>query len=111
MTAQHTQESWDYEKFISNEGHVTFEIFRANALRRSLGRVDIAYSQVFSTYTDESVDGQEANARLMAAAPDLLAALRKLVAEVNDFQSLFGDVGIRAKEAQASIAQATGGAA
>lgn len=47
---------------------------------------------------------QEANARLIAAAPDLLKALEELL-EVTDFHELYGS---RTEAARAAIAKATG---
>jgi len=48
------------------------------------------------------------NARLMAAAPDLLAALRELVSQVQGYQDCNGDKGFVVTDAIAAIAKATG---
>lgn len=47
---------------------------------------------------------QEANARLMAAAPELLAALKALLAELPNFMAKSGAVG----DARAAVAKAEG---
>jgi hypothetical protein len=47
---------------------------------------------------------QTANARLISAAPDLLAALIRLMGETTDLQDAFG----AAKQARAAIAKAKG---
>jgi hypothetical protein len=50
----------------------------------------------------------KANARLIAAAPDLLEALRELVSQVQGYQDCNGDKGFAVTDAIAAIAKATG---
>lgn len=60
-------------------------------------------------FGDDDEEGTQialANARLIAAAPDLLKALEELL-EVTDFHELYGS---RTEAARAAIAKATGGA-
>ncbi len=52
-----------------------------------------------------------ANARLIAAAPDLLEALRELMSQVQGYQDCNGDKGFVLNDAIAAIAKATGGEA
>jgi hypothetical protein len=51
----------------------------------------------------------EANARLIAAAPDLLAALERLLDERNPFQSDTESCDAKHIQAERAIAKATGG--
>ena len=50
----------------------------------------------------------DADATLISAAPDLLAALRDLVSQVQGYQECNGDKGFAFTDAQAAIAKATG---
>ena len=59
-------------------------------------------------YIPQSIVHDEANARLIAAAPELLAALKSLV---DDFERIIGRPIEAEHEAKAAIAKATGGAA
>jgi len=52
----------------------------------------------------------DANAALIAAAPELLAALRELVSQVEGFQDCNGDKGFVLSDALAAIAKAGGAA-
>lgn len=66
---------------------------------------------------DTSDDEKEANARLIAAAPDLLEALQAFVSpwdgdSVEEIESQSGlATSVRIEQARAAIAKATGGAA
>lgn len=107
MTTPYEPVFWTYSKFTSAEGHVTFDIHKSDAQLDSTGRFDVAFSQVFSTYLGESVDKQESIARLMAAAPALLAALNRFV------QMFQGDAyrkyyKVEIAQAKEAIAQAIG---
>ena len=64
-----------------------------------VGRVAWVFAPTSSTWTEEI-----ANARLIAAAPDLLEALRGLL-EVTDFYELYG---AKTEAARAAIAKVEG---
>jgi hypothetical protein len=65
MTTQHTPGPWRYQDVRSQKEHVYFRIEAKD------GAVGFAYKHN---------NDEEANARLIAAAPDLLAALEGLLA-------------------------------
>jgi hypothetical protein len=97
MSAVHTPAPWTFERAAESDGSVTFDIFNsAPAACNGVGG-GVAYIQ---TYSAQQVAVQEANARLIAAAPDLLAALEEFVAE-------FGPCGLT-ENARAAIEQARG---
>ena len=83
--------------------HVIEACYEAYRGSHSIGSVDVRVAKVARNGVDD-VEG-EANARLIAAAPDLLEALYLLVVDVR--------VGMRFSErirhAEAAIAKATGG--
>jgi hypothetical protein len=54
---------------------------------------------------------RNANARLIAAAPDLLAELRDLKAQIHAFAARHGEADFETGRAAAAIAKATGSAA
>lgn len=71
---------------------------------RPVGR-DVSWREIATLYTTPRGSEKEANARLMAAAPDLLAALKAVISssrECGDFES---DV-LAFNEARAAIAKA-----
>ena len=57
-----------------------------------------------------AVDVDRENSNLIAAAPDLLAALEQLLSEVTGFQECCGDKGISTADAIKAIALARGAA-
>lgn len=59
----------------------------------------------------EMESGLEANASLIAAAPDLLAALKKMLPEANRIDQHLRPTFETCEEARAAIAKAEGGAA
>lgn len=98
--AAYTPGPWRARKYPTISGGFTFEI--------QAGRTILVGCTSSSSHI-ASVD--EANARLMAAAPDLLAALRVIANCVADEQ---GGVTLGSYEQEivrAAIAKATGGAA
>lgn len=70
---------------------------------------EAAFSPTPSGYHVDSREEAEANARLIAAAPDLLEALKALVYEVDDSDYRWKSKG--EVMARVAIAKATGGAA
>lgn len=102
---QHTPGPWAYS--TSQEGwSYTVNIFQADNAAPTDGWSDVAY--IIKTCAGEQQAIQEANARLIAAAPELLEALREACKQARhpdydwplDLQ----------REVDAAIAKATGGA-
>lgn len=72
MEAKHTPGPWRFEEF---------ELYQGAGLRFNISQAESAtytphYSDVAQTISGEELSIQEANARLIAAAPELLAALQ-----------------------------------
>lgn len=90
--------------------HVIEACYEAYRGSHSIGSVDVRVAKVARNGVDD-VEG-EANARLIAAAPDLLEALYLLVVDVR-VAEVDKDGGMRFSErirhAEAAIAKATGG--
>lgn len=76
MNAMHTKGPWVVEEVTEADGSVTFDIGRVEITAAR----DVAYIQTISTYSGKQMQEQAANARLVAAAPDLLAALAGILA-------------------------------
>jgi hypothetical protein len=72
MSAQFTPAPWAFERALEANGSVTFDIFNSATEACNRSGECVAYIQ---TYSEQEAAVQEANARLIAAAPDLLAAL------------------------------------
>jgi hypothetical protein len=106
--AQHTPGPWSFENGISCISHKRGEI----VARNRAGSQTVAQVAMFS---DPSYDGDEdtANARLIAAAPELLDALEELVSDL-EFDMSAGcnprlvKSGKRIEYARAAISKATG---
>jgi len=104
MTAQQYSPSpWSYEynPYTSRSGAEipAFEIFDADC------------NKVFDTNEDTPCDLQEANARIGAAAPRLLATLMTCTNLLADYEESEGEEGEAYREALAAIAEASGRAA
>ena len=82
---KHTPGPWDYAPCI-NFGHKCFQIHQKDGAPYTP-----YYSDVATTERGENAEIQEANARLISAAPDLLKALKMLYqwvrAEVEQFEA------------------------
>ena len=96
--------SYHYSPYLSRRGEdgidselPAFEIFDADC------------NKIFDTNEDTPCELQEANARLGAAAPRLLASLVNCANLLADFDEADGEEGDAYSEAVAVIAQATGG--
>ena len=92
----HTAGPWNYAG-PSDIGRDTYSIY---------GNGPLAYTAGPSDYGDAA----EANARLIAAAPDTLAALRDVVSQIAAYDKLFGEnsCAIDDSPAQYAIDKATG---
>jgi len=99
MTTKHTPGPWAYAKHVE-PGNVVFDIFQADGAPYTRNLSDVAYA----TYTSELDGIQEANARLISAAPELLDSLIYLRNCIEDgTQPAMSEV-------NAAIRKATGGA-
>jgi hypothetical protein len=73
MSAAHTPAPWAFERAIEANGSVTFDIFNSAATEACNRSGEcVAY---IHTYSEQHAAVQEANARLIAAAPRMFAAL------------------------------------
>jgi hypothetical protein len=91
----YTKEQW---RFNDNTRHWKTHPFSVTCRKSGVSSATIANIPARATI---SLEEQKANARLIAAAPDLLQALRRIVAGVPD-------TWIGVIEAKAAIAKATG---
>ena len=109
MTTKHSPAPWSYEynPYTAGSTHSpeadseipAYEIFDADA------------NKVFDTNEDTPDELQEANARMGAAAPRLLAALVTCANLLADYDESDGEEGEAYREALAAITEATGRAA
>jgi hypothetical protein len=105
MNASHTPAPWAFERAVEANGSVTFDIFNSDVSACNGVGGGVAYIQ---TYNAQQAVVQEANARLICAAPDLLAALKECAA-VCAGETMNKNGLIRALEmSRAAIAKATG---
>jgi hypothetical protein len=106
-TTQHSPEPWSYEysPWTVRSEHDSrgvgaaipaFEIFDADC------------NKIFDTNEDTPAELQEANARMGAAAPRLLASLTTCANLLADYDQSDGEEGQAYREALAAIAEATG---
>lgn len=75
MSAAHTPAPWAFERAIETDGNTTFDIFNSDVSACNGVGGGVAY---IHTYSAQQAQQQEANARLICAAPALLAALEKI---------------------------------
>lgn len=101
MTTSHTPGPWTFSRW-DEHGYTRFYIAQQEGAPYTPDYSDVA-SMVSETVSGERVAVQEANARLIAAAPELLEALRAVVS-VADRKTDEFDL------AHAAIAKATGAA-
>ena len=106
----HTPGPWlvRFDEDCFDPSHSALKIIdgRDESLNHTHGALSLAFINVsaFAPHMDEPL----ANARLIASAPDLLAALKSLV---DDFERIIGRPIEAEHEAKAAISKATGGAA
>lgn len=109
--SKHTPGPWYIGKDFSDQGR---HIYAAQKVRHEDG--DEWHPLIASTDDDERLIDWQANARLIAAAPDLLEALKEIAADYADRFDLDDpstNPGIKytIKQARAAIAKATGASA
>jgi hypothetical protein len=111
MTARHTPGPWDYEQSLRGDGVPIPYSWQVLAEIAPPPGVDEAFMHVADCET-------EANARLIAAAPDLLAALRECITDdgaaalaSDDPEMMRRRLAAINRVCRAAIAQAEGGAA
>jgi hypothetical protein len=76
MSASHTPAPWAFERAVEANGSVTFDIFNSASEACNGVGGGVAYIQ---TYSAQQAAVQEANARLIAASPKLLAQLQSAI--------------------------------
>ncbi len=100
--SKHTPAPWNYRKHINSEyGDVELCSFRIEGPAGSIGSV-----LQLATVVSDCIEDHEANARLIAAAPDLLEALIDAVCALE----CCGKDYPAAEKARAAIAKARGDA-
>lgn len=103
MSAKHTPGPWGVRDHWSDEG--CFEVYPTHDGNRPPFGDWPEIVEVGATYEDEA----EANARLIAAAPDMLAALLLATKAFDTISVSNGATRDAAAAARAAIAKATGG--
>ena len=98
MSAKHTPGPWAFSR-SDNFGDARFYVAQQDGAPYTPNYSDVA-TLIAETVSGERVSIQEANARLIAAAPELLEALQEMV-EIAESQ------GHIVKRARAAIAKAT----
>lgn len=101
--SKHTPGPWAFSRW-DEWGDTRFYIAQADGAPYTPNYSDVA-TLVAETCIGEKVATQEANARLIAAAPELLEALELLTAGI---ESSVSDTYIPLVKARAAIAKATG---
>ena len=97
MTQSHTPGPWSFCEFELYPGaDIRFNIFQAEG-----APFTPHYSDVASTCAGEVAEIQKANARLIAAAPDLLQDLQAAAAQLRQYEALH-----RAKNTEDSLRKA-----
>lgn len=111
MSNQHTPGPWAFSQ-NAQYGDTRFYVAQADGAPYTPHYSDVA-TLIAETVNDERKSIQEANARLIAAAPELLEALKMGVAETMDYIKLNNLTGAENNhwivKARAAIAKATGG--
>ena len=92
--SKHTPGLWNYYD-DSNDGKTN---------RIEIVAVGKTIAHIYNSVTEEDLP----NARLIAAAPELLEALSSLISQLNGFQECNGDKGFDLVGSLAAIAKATG---
>lgn len=106
METKHTPGPWKLRKPLHPGSHYRFEVLKAD--RNGIYKPYVADVRSMDSNGD---DNSEANARLIAAAPDLLAALEALTesaAVVAEQQRMAGKLRLDCAAARAAIARAKG---
>ena len=105
---QHSSAPWSYEY---NPYRVTREPGGIETELAAFEVFDADGNKVFDTNEDTAAELQEANARVGAAAPRLLASLVTCANLLADYDEKEGEEGDAYREAVAAIMEATGRAA
>jgi len=99
MNTKHTPGPWTIGRIGDGTEHT--------APIEGAGKVTVGYVELHSFEDDETTTPEQAaNAALIAAAPDLLAALAKIIDRV-DYDSTVSGTSLCIEEARAVIAKAT----
>lgn len=97
---------WTFSRW-DEHGYTRFYIAQQEGAPYTPDYSDVA-SCVAETVSGERVEIQEANARLLSAAPDLLEALKDLYDYVGDSVGFAGSADSVFEKAQAALEKATG---
>jgi hypothetical protein len=111
MTAQAyspTPWSYEYNPYTAGSEHHPHGV---GAEIPAFEIVDADYNKIFDTNEDTPCELQEANARIAATSPRLLASLVTCANLLADYDESDGEEGEAYREAVAAIAEATGRAA
>jgi hypothetical protein len=116
QTAKHTPGPWSVDTRLTGhrfngEAVRYFSIHHTSQMRDCYIATEIAPTTLITSGGDMPNSEGEANARLIASAPDLLAALQEITAQhdamLETFKSGFGWGRIVSDKARAAIARAT----
>lgn len=107
---EHTQGEWMFQGIDpwndASGNFVQWSAYRISA--RSLDREDADYYYIGTLSNVNDNAENEANARLIVAAPKLLKELIELRQQINDFCVQYGEADFYTGDATAAIALATG---
>ena len=98
MTTKHTPGPW----YVGSGTHEGRNIYSVASVTDDEG---FTYQPIVASAEDDGIKCWDANARLIAAAPDLLAALDALLLR---YVMAIGNEGIECHQARAAIRKATG---
>jgi hypothetical protein len=105
MTTHYSPTPWTYE-------YNPYTLQRGDAAAEELPAFEVfdaEQDKIFDTNEDSPCEIQEANARLAAAAPELLAVLKRCAILLADYDEQDGEEGDAYRDAIAVIAAATTG--
>ena len=102
--AKHTPGPWKYRPDKYDDWGVVKSADGYPVVQACLGR----WTSEFDTHRTNKTDPAEANARLISAAPELLAALENIVIQMNNYGSLNNLSWEGWEKARAAISKAKG---
>jgi superfamily I DNA and RNA helicase len=108
MSAQHTPGPWSHEltdwctPSVGHPEHGVKDSLILGSDCREVARVERVYNG------PRDLEMERANARLIAAAPDLLAALQSLIDRIEDMPGLLNDLHEEMAEAYLAVRKAEG---
>lgn len=109
MNTSHTPGPWSVWTFADSDGADDARHVAVGPVAGGLAVADVVACNAHGTYTAATEAQGRANAALIAAAPDLLAALQWALSQIEDDLDLDHQAALQA--AHAAVARATGDAA